>query len=1116
MFGAGTVQWAWGLDNVNAWSVAGPIPNGNPPDPNMQQATVNLLADMGAQPDDADGRPGRRPRSRPTRPRRRRRSRRRPATRPFQDGNQVTITGTATDTGGGVVAGVEVSTDGGTTWHPADDPRAPMQRPSPGPTPGSRTATHRRRSSRGRPTTAATSRRRRTDRGQRQLPVLDVGHIATPTVADCGDATGVEVGVKFQVDRSMGTITGVRFYKATTNTGTHVGSLWTASGQLLGQATFTSETASGWQSVSFCPARHDHAQHHLRRGVPRAQRPLRGDDEYFYPAPGPTQAGGADYLSPPLSAVNNNVSPNGVFAYGSTSTFPTNTFGAANYWVDPVFMPVPAPGQVTGVTGVAGFDSVTLSWNAPSSGGAPASYTVTPFIGSTAQTPVTVTGAPPVTTTTITGLQQGPATRSPSRRRTRPDRDRRRPPSNAVTPTGPVAPGAPTGVTAIPATGQAQVSWTAPATTAARSAGYTITPYLGATRRRRSRSTTASATSATVTGLTNGTAYTFTVTATNGAGHRRRSPPPSAAVTPEDTIFDFRHRRQKIDSGDPGSGELGVKFTADTSGSITGIRFYKAAANTGTHIGSLWTATGTLLASATFTNETASGWQTVLFSTPVAITAGTTYVASYLAPNGHYSATQQRPRQLAVDNPPLHAVANSTSANGVYAYSDHQHVPDQHLQGHQLLGRRPLRRRQRPPRARSTDVTATAGGQSATVTWTRPAAAASRPATRSRRTSARPPRRRRPSPAPRRHERHHHRPDAGNHLHVHGPGVERARLRPGVGGVELGHPDRRRARPSAPHERDREPGVQPGVGQLVRAGQQRRQRHHRLHDHALTSGSTAQTPVQVNSGSATSAIVTGLTNGTAYTFTVTATNGDRHRPGVVGVRARSRPQDTIFDFSGTAVRRSTPATRLRSSSGVKFTADVQRIDHRHPLLQGGRQHRHPHRQPVDRERHPAGLRHVHQRDRLRLADGRFLDPGRDHRRHHLRRQLLRPQRPLLRHQRRRSPTRGRQPAAARASPTAPAPTASTPTAPTQHLPDQHLQANNYWVDVLFAAARRARARRPACPPPPLASDRDRDLDRAVERRGTDATRSPRTSARPRRRRPRSPARRRRPAPRSPA
>jgi len=54
--------------------------------------------------------------------------------------------------------------------------------------------------------------------------------------------------------------------------------------------------------------------------------------------------------------------------------------------------------------------------------------------------------------------------------------------------------------------------------------------------------------------------------------------------------------------------ELGVQFRSDSSGYITGIRFYKSAANTGTHIGNLWNGLGTLLASATFTGESASGW----------------------------------------------------------------------------------------------------------------------------------------------------------------------------------------------------------------------------------------------------------------------------------------------------------------------------------------------------------------------------------------------------------------------------------------------------------------------------------------------------------------------------
>src|SRR5262249_50613123 len=53
-----------------------------------------------------------------------------------------------------------------------------------------------------------------------------------------------------------------------------------------------------------------------------------------------------------------------------------------------------------------------------------------------------------------------------------------------------------------------------------------------------------------------------------------------------------------------------------------------------------WSSTGQLLATGTFTNETASGWQTLTFATPVAITAGTMYVAGYYAPAGHYSLTR--------------------------------------------------------------------------------------------------------------------------------------------------------------------------------------------------------------------------------------------------------------------------------------------------------------------------------------------------------------------------------------------------------------------------------------------------------------------------------------------
>ena len=123
---------------------------------------------------------------------------------------------------------------------------------------------------------------------------------------------------------------------------------------------------------------------------------------------------------------------------------------------------------------------------------------------------------------------------------------------------------------------------------------------------------------------------------------------------------------------------------------MTGIRFYKAAANTGTHIGSLWSAGGTLLASATFTNETASGWQQVYFSTPVQVAPNTTYVAGYFAPNGHYSMASGAFSSGGVENGPLLALANGTSGNGVRLWHG-EHVPVGQLQREQLLHRCPVR-----------------------------------------------------------------------------------------------------------------------------------------------------------------------------------------------------------------------------------------------------------------------------------------------------------------------------------------------------------------------------------------------------------------------------------------
>ncbi|ATB39160.1 hypothetical protein CYFUS_004601 [Cystobacter fuscus] len=136
----------------------------------------------------------------------------------------------------------------------------------------------------------------------------------------------------------------------------------------------------------------------------------------------------------------------------------------------------------------------------------------------------------------------------------------------------------------------------------------------------------------------------------------------------ERSLFDASAVPAVAAADDSAAVELGVRFRSDAPGRIMGVRFYKGAGNTGTHTGSLWSASGALLATATFQGETASGWQEVRFATPVAIAADTNYVASYHAPAGHYAATSNG-FASALDVPPLHAPASGTEGgNGLYHY----------------------------------------------------------------------------------------------------------------------------------------------------------------------------------------------------------------------------------------------------------------------------------------------------------------------------------------------------------------------------------------------------------------------------------------------------------------
>jgi hypothetical protein len=124
-----------------------------------------------------------------------------------------------------------------------------------------------------------------------------------------------------------------------------------------------------------------------------------------------------------------------------------------------------------------------------------------------------------------------------------------------------------------------------------------------------------------------------------------------------------------------------VKIRSDVAGQITGIRFYKVAGETGVHTGSLWSSDGRLLASGTFTSETASGWQTLKFSSPIKILPKTTYIASYHTNAGN-AAFGYELQNSGKDTPPLHALQTGVDGpNGVYVFSGGGIVPSQPTSG---------------------------------------------------------------------------------------------------------------------------------------------------------------------------------------------------------------------------------------------------------------------------------------------------------------------------------------------------------------------------------------------------------------------------------------------------
>ena len=175
--------------------------------------------------------------------------------------------------------------------------------------------------------------------------------------------------MKFRSDVN-GFVTAIRFYKGAANTGlTRPTCGQPGAGDIAGsghgQRRDGIRLAAGDAAVT--------GAHHRERMLCASYFAPVGryaaDQSYFANA-------GVD--APPLHALANSVSPNGVFLRGATTRFPTNSSNATNYWVDVVFITVPpetTPPTVTAVspanaaTGVGGSANVTATFSEPMDSG---------------------------------------------------------------------------------------------------------------------------------------------------------------------------------------------------------------------------------------------------------------------------------------------------------------------------------------------------------------------------------------------------------------------------------------------------------------------------------------------------------------------------------------------------------------------------------------------------------------------------------------------------------------------------------------------------------------------------------------------------------------------------
>ncbi|MEO1334751.1 MAG: DUF4082 domain-containing protein [Myxococcota bacterium] len=505
----------------------------------------------------------------------------------------------------------------------------------------------------------------------------------------------VEVGVKFQV-RGNAVVTGIRFYKATANVGLHVGNLWDASGNLVASTSFDNETAVGWQQADFA------APVALQPGVTYVASYRAPNGAFSFALDGDADSlttGRDDPSGPARILANGEDGGNGVFRYGGG--FPSASFRAANYFVDPVVDDMTAPTISAALTVEAEQGAARLRWDAASDG---ADGVYRHLVYRDGELVADLTGA--TTTFLDTSVVEGSTYEYVVRGEDHCGNLSE--PSNAATYTaasfgsegatiyGDDAPASTfsseqrpvylghrfsasvTGtITAVrfwrdvpnPGPKPFEVSlwrasdgrqlaagvWTAGSTPGWQEVTLDTpvaidadTEYMAVYRTDGEFSLCQSLTALPASPLrsvsfaytyegTNWTGYPTTASALNYCVDVRMQVGPPAGPAAGQTLFGSEAPASFFSATGPAV-EVGVKVVARSSGVIRGIRTYRSGGSEPLTV-SLWSSSGTLLGRASDVTGSTPGWQTIEFSEPIAVDACTQYVASVHAPGGDFVYT---------------------------------------------------------------------------------------------------------------------------------------------------------------------------------------------------------------------------------------------------------------------------------------------------------------------------------------------------------------------------------------------------------------------------------------------------------------------------------------------